>query len=184
MKPAALLLPAALLIPGVAAVLRQDAPPKHGPPPKAEEMRPMAYFTAHCQRCHGPEGSRYPDLTDRSDAQLEESIEEMAEGPGGAPLTPEGLALQVAYHRAIRAGEPFVQIAGFEGDRAVGYASPGATLEYQGDRGYKALVKPDDKGTFRVPSAVSAYVVATKGGKTAKVPIDRAGTSHPAPKGP
>ncbi len=142
------------------------------PEPKAEESRPLAYFAAHCQRCHGPEGSRYPDdLASRTDAELKDAIREMAEGPGAAPLGEGGLELQLALHRAIRAKEPFLQIAGGENGRAVGYASSNAKPEQEG----KGL--PIKDGRFL--AAPKGQVTTKAGPKTLAVPADAPGTSHP-----
>ena len=153
-----------------------QAKPKPLPPPeKAEEFRPLAYFAAHCQRCHGPEGNRYPeDFPTRTDAQLRESIVEMAEGPGGAPLGKGGLELQLALHRAIRAKQPFLQISGGENGKALGYASPGAKIV----QGGKSVEMKDG----RFLAEPKGEIRATRDGKTVKLSPETVGTSHPAEK--
>lgn len=153
----------------------QSKPRPLPPPDKAEESRPLAYFAAHCQRCHGPEGNRYPeDFPTRTDAQLRGSIVEMAEGPGGAPLGKGGLELQLALHRAIRAKEPFLQIAGGEGGKAVGYASTGVKLTQGG--------KPIEAKDGRFLADPKGEITAVRDGKAVKLAADSVGTSHPASK--
>lgn len=96
-----------------AAGLWQTGPNQPAEPPKPPQplkVAPLAYFTDHCQRCHGPEGAYYEDdfAKDQTDDQLREVLHRMADGPGGAPLVPADLDVQVAFHRALSEKRPFV----------------------------------------------------------------------------
>ena len=99
---------------------------------------PMAYFDANCARCHGENGSFYGDnfAKDKSDADLREVINEMADGPAQAPLTPAELDAVATLHQAWRDKKPFVAIVKSEktaaGVQLSGEISPGATLEING----------------------------------------------------
>jgi hypothetical protein len=73
---------------------------------------PLSYFQDNCARCHGDYGSAYGEGFGKhlADAQLEKVIDDMAFGPGNAPLQPRELAVQVAYHKAMIAGQPFATV--------------------------------------------------------------------------
>ena len=102
---------------------------------KVSAFAPLAYFNANCSRCHGENGAFYADnfAHDRDDASLREIIDEMASGPGQAPLNPAELDAVAAWHRALRDKKPFVIIVKSEknGDnwQLSGEVSPGAALQ-------------------------------------------------------
>lgn len=99
-------------------------------PPAPLKVAPRAYFTAHCQRCHGVDGSNFvPGFAkDKPLETLRADIVRMAEGPGGAPLKPEDVEVQVAYHQLISAEKPFVSWTSREGLVLKGEVADGATL--------------------------------------------------------
>ena len=113
-------------------------------PGETSELRttsfaPTAYFNQNCARCHGENGSYYSEDfgKDKDDAALRQIIDEMAHGPGNAPLAPADLDVLTAWHRALRDKKPFVAIVKAEktGDvwRLSGEISPGATLQINGE---------------------------------------------------
>ncbi len=118
--------------------------------PHASAFAPLAYFNQNCARCHGEFGSFYGDDMgkDRDDASLREVIDEMASGPGQAPLTPTELDAVTAWHRALRDKKPFVVIVKAEktdaGWQLSGEVSPDATLQINGE----AVAVKDANWTF------------------------------------
>ncbi|MER3496851.1 MAG: hypothetical protein C4320_08875 [Armatimonadota bacterium] len=160
---------AALALFGVGVAV-QTATPDEG-------KRPIKYFADHCARCHGPGGSRYEELSARTDAQLKESIRTMAEGPGGAPLSEEGLRLQLSLHRAIRAKEPFIAILSVKDGKAEGEASPDAKVVTLVNN--RATTVPTEDGAFTLTLKDPKTMVSARvGGKVATIPARRVGTSH------
>ena len=105
---------------------------------KATSFAPLAYFNANCARCHGENGAFYEDnfAHDRDDASLRAVIDEMANGPGQAPLAPAELDIVTAWHRALSEKKPFVVIVKSEksgdGWQLSGEISPGAQLQING----------------------------------------------------
>ena len=100
---------------------------------------PSAYFNQNCARCHGENGAYYPDDMgkDKDDAALRATIDDMANGPGNAPLAPADLNVVTAWHRALSDKKPFVALVKAEkvGDdwQLSGEVSPGATLQINGE---------------------------------------------------
>lgn len=72
--------------------------------------RPITYFNARCGACHGNYGSYWLEgvLANLSDDELRTVVDEMALGPAQAPLEELALDVQVAYHRSLIDGRPFV----------------------------------------------------------------------------
>lgn len=105
---------------------------------RTTSFAPTAYFNQNCARCHGENGSYYSEDfgKDKDDAALRQIIDEMAHGPGQAPLAPAELDVLTAWHRALRDKKPFVALVKAEktGDvwRLNGEISPGATLQING----------------------------------------------------
>ena len=71
---------------------------------RVTSFAPLAYFNQNCARCHGENGSFYSDDMgkDKDDEALRHIIDEMANGPGQAPLAPADLEVVTAWHRALR----------------------------------------------------------------------------------
>lgn len=91
--------------------------------------RPITYFNDKCGRCHGNYGSYWLDgvIAGLGEPKLREEVELMASGPSQAPL--EGLALevQVAYHRSLADGRPFITLFAEESGLA-GEVTPGSRV--------------------------------------------------------
>jgi hypothetical protein len=91
----------------------------------------MAYYDQNCAHCHGPQGSFYgPTLGQKlSDKELQQNVDFMASGPGNAPLTPDQLAAETAFHRALIMRNPFVSVTqeGMDGNWA-GETMPDANV--------------------------------------------------------
>lgn len=86
-------------------------------PVKVAKRGPAAYFEQSCAPCHGPRGTMFaPDFDAKYDDQsLAETILRMADGPGKAPLDPQEISAQVALHRAIARGVPFLSVTSYDG---------------------------------------------------------------------
>ncbi len=112
---------APLLIAAVQEPAKKPSEPLKSPP--------RAYFTAHCQRCHGVDGDHFiPGFADEPETKLRADIVRMAEGPGGAPLKPEDVDVQVAYHRLMSSERPFVSWTSRDGLTLKGEVTDGAKL--------------------------------------------------------
>lgn len=101
-------------------------------------LPPIATFEASCARCHGPEGSFYGEaFADLSPRELRHVVEDMMRGPAGLAPTDADLDAMVAYHRALRAKQPFVAVINARswrgGEDAVlqGEAPPGAEVRIE-----------------------------------------------------
>ncbi|MCF7803468.1 MAG: cytochrome c [Candidatus Marinimicrobia bacterium] len=79
---------------------------------KTLDFRPISYFNNQCARCHGPGGSFYGDqfAADLSPAELKHTVDEMAAGPGGAPVHGDSLEALYQYHLGLSKGKPFLVI--------------------------------------------------------------------------
>lgn len=99
------------------------------------EVEPLAYFEDKCARCHGPQGRNYGDAfgEDLSEHELHEVVDEMAAGPGFAPLEGEALEIQVAYHRSLIANEPFIIWNQAQGQTWSGEVYPGSSVRVKVD---------------------------------------------------
>ena len=142
---------------------------------KATAFAPLAYFNANCARCHGENGAFYEkDFGhDKSDASLRAIIDEMAAGPGQAPLSPAELDAVAAWHRALRDKKPFIVIVKSEkveaGWQLSGEVSPGATLEING----KAVEVKGANWTFCAPNG-PVKLRATRGEAVTELDADAA----------
>ena len=130
--------------------------------PAALDFKPITYFQAHCANCHGDYGSFYGKgfATDLSDADLQKTVKEMCAGPGQAPLKGEELAAEVAYHRSLAHGTPFVIVTSRGGGKVSGEVTAGAAVKVGGA---DAAV---DGTTFHADAKDDAAVIASKGGKS------------------
>ena len=144
-----------LLAPFALALQTPTAPAQK--PVTPLKVAPRAYFTAHCQRCHGVDGINFvPGFADEPAEKLRADIVRMADGPGGASLAPEDVAVQVAYHRLMSDERPFVSWTGREGLVLRGEVSDGATLKanvgtmVMGKDGGWSLTLPSDADFTRL----------------------------------
>jgi mono/diheme cytochrome c family protein len=131
---------------------------------------PIAYFDTHCARCHGPGGNMYgPEFgKNLTEDQLAKAIDDMAAGPGGAPVSADELKILVKYHQAIIDKKPFVIVTYLEstGDQIAlkGEVMPGATLTVGG----KTIIPDQSNWAATVSRTESIEIVATKDGKSEK----------------
>lgn len=138
--------------------------------PHASSFAPLAYFNQNCARCHGENGSFYEKdfAHNKSDADLRAVIDEMAEGPAQAPLSPAELDAVAAWHRALRDKKPFVVIVKSEktatGWQLSGEISPGATLQIN-----EKEVEVKDSSWKTEVAAGAIQLRATKGEITTEV---------------
>lgn len=105
-----------------------------GQPAEDEALRkPISYFNANCSSCHGDYGSYWGEgfAADYDMKELSEVVDEMAAGPGFAPLEGEALAVQTAYNESVAKKLPFA-VAFKDGDSWRGEATPKATLKVDG----------------------------------------------------
>lgn len=86
-----------------------DTPGLLGPPGKPLAFEPLRYFEENCARCHGSYGSHYGDEfgKDISDRELCEIVDEMAAGPGGAPVEGDELWALIGFHRSLASSVPY-----------------------------------------------------------------------------
>lgn len=114
------------LAPILAAAVQGPAEKK---PTEPLKVAPREYFARHCQRCHGVDGSNFvPGFADEPEEKLRADIVRMADGPGGAPLEPEDVEVQIAYHRLFSDERPFASWTAREGLTLTGELSEGAKL--------------------------------------------------------
>ena len=131
------------------------------------KIAPRAYFIAHCQRCHGVDGINFvPGFADEPLEKLRADIVRMADGPGGASLATEDVGVQLAYHRLMSEGLPFIAWTGRDGLVLKGEASDGATLKAN-----IGTLKPGKDGEWTLTLASEAdlarvRITATLDGKS------------------
>lgn len=119
-------------------IFAQSPAASTAPADTAADFKPafaaMDYFDMNCARCHGPQGSFYGKQFGQhlTDAVLTKFVKDMAEGPGNAPLQEDDLKVEVAYHRALVAGEPFVSVTGNDNGTLSGEVSPGSSVTIDG----------------------------------------------------
>ncbi len=120
MATASLMLVMLVVIPSCSVARPGSTPSSTAAPSNRVPAFPaMAYYETNCSRCHGPEGSFYgPTLgKNLTDTQLIKVVNDMADGPGGAPLKPEALAVETALHRAMVLHVPFVSVTSIDGGK-------------------------------------------------------------------
>src|SRR5262249_43547502 len=93
-------------------------------------FKAIAYYDDSCRRCHGPQGSFYdPELgKGLTDKQLMKIVDDMANGPGQSPLTPDQLEIETAFHRALVAGTPYLSVTALEPEKISGEVMPEAKV--------------------------------------------------------
>lgn len=160
-----------LLVPFAPLLLLGAAPAQQAAPTAA----PLTYFQESCARCHGDYGAFYsqPVGGTRTAAQLEQTIREMAEGPGAAPLAPEGLTRQTELHLALREELPYAVITSLEGGLVRGEALPGTSLALEEGGAGKAIPLTGHSFTFQLrgEAGTTATLVAERAGKKILLPL-------------
>jgi len=150
------------------------------------KVEPLAYFTAHCARCHGVQGSNYADnfTKGKSDADLRKVLKDMADGPGAAPLDDQGLASQIAYHRAIDTQSPFLSWTSAKNGALAGEALNAEKLTAT-SQGTNIPVKvKDGKWQLTLPSSAKPEGVvlnAVSQGKKARLALAQSAISQTVP---
>lgn len=167
------------LVPFVVAAVQEPA----NKPSEPLKTPPRAYFADHCQRCHGIDGGNFiPGFADEPDAKLRADIVRMADGPGGAPLKPEDVDVQMAYHRLISAEHPFVSWTSRDGLTLKGEVTDGAKLTASiGD----VRVDENDVWTLTLPSEgdfAKLKLTATLGKRTTEFVPSESPFAKPEPK--
>jgi mono/diheme cytochrome c family protein len=160
---------------------------------KPLSVAPVAYFAAHCARCHGALGMNYADgfTKGKTDADLQQVLTDMATGPGGAPLKPDAIATQVAFHRAIDAQAPFIAWTDDKVQGAIrtlgGEVSGADSLTAQTGGQNLPVTVHDGNWKLTVDEHIpvgSIVVVAQTGKKRAALAFAKASFSHPLPEKP
>lgn len=149
--------------------------------PKATHFAPLDYFEANCARCHGPNGSFYgaefgKGLKD--DAALRHIVQEMAEGPGNAPLSPENLEILTDFHRSLRDGKPYIVLVSAQKSESCltlsGEATPESKITLENGKEVLAVKLEGHKWSVSVPpnfDVEKASLRAVKEGKEKRVPV-------------
>lgn len=158
---------------------------------KPIDFAPIDYFDRNCARCHGNYGTNYgPTLAMLPDAKLKQVIDEMASGPGQAPLDELQLERETAYHRSLRDGKPFVAVTKIneqpDGLMLSGEVTPDTKLSIQAgaDQSTLAIL---DRHTWRanLPAKTDLQTVritAEKSGATSVVNLSESMFSHQTQK--
>lgn len=154
--------------------------------PKPLERGPIALYDRACANCHGPNGSFYgPELGQgKTDAQLYQAVQDMADNQGQIALTPAEVEAVTAYHRAIIKKEPFVAITGRTRTELRGEVMKGSTVSVT--VAGKAVPVSLSGTTWRATLSRSGALCVTvqRKGATTRLDPDRAAHSHPAPAVP
>lgn len=183
-----------LIIVGVAAIsaaaacerspkaAKSPSPDAGSSGPLAAAPKAIAYFQSHCASCHGPyarfAGPQYSRAL--SDAALIQKVEEMAAGPGKAPLDAPGLAAQTAYHRSLVRGEPYVSLTSPDPGGLAGEVTPGAAVELV-IGGERVAASVQGHEWSHAGSGPVERIIATLKGKTIELDPARHRHSHAAP---
>ena len=130
---------------------------------------PITYYVANCARCHGDVSAPYVGLDHpKRGKALKNAIDQMADGPGNAPLDAAGLDQQAAMHEAIFGQAPFAWVNPARHDVIAGEVLPGTTLAFEaGDRRETPTVTDN---RFEIPRRPGT-LTATRGTATVRVPI-------------
>jgi hypothetical protein len=161
------------------------AAPEPASPPPPLAHGPIATYDAACARCHGPNGSFYgPALgKGKTDAQLRQVIQEMAEGPSQLPPLPQReLDAQTAYHRALIKAEPFLAVTVRTPNKIEGEATSGAAVTVTtGGKTTAAKVEGSHWSAYLAAGNTAPLVSARLGKIVTTLDTARAAFSHSAP---
>ncbi|MES2463025.1 MAG: cytochrome c [Armatimonadota bacterium] len=175
----------AVLAAAVSLAAPEPAPKLAPIPPLPLARGPIATYDEACARCHGPNGSFYgPTLgKGKTDAQLRQVIQEMAEGPSQLPPLPAAeLEAQTAYHRALIKAEPFLAVTVRTAARLEGETTAGATVMVTaGTKTIGAKVE-GSRWSAVLPEKGPAPIITARIGKTVTtLDTARASFSHTTP---
>lgn len=143
---------------------------------------PITFFENQCARCHGSYGAQYGEaLRALADADLARFVDEMIVGPGMASLPPADVAAQVAYHRSMVDGRPFLAITSRNGASIGGEVTPGAAVTVLTPAG--RVVAEVTGHTWRgslAPGAAPTAVEAVSGTGSTTLDLGAGTYSHPS----
>lgn len=117
-----------------------------------------------------------------TDDELIEFVDDMAGGPGQAPIEGKELEAEVAFHRSLVVDEPFIAWTGWDGKTLSGEVTAGATVSIQIDKKqYQAIVK-DEQWTLdaNIPSTHlrNVFIIAKLEKKICRLQISERSFSH------
>lgn len=146
---------------------------------------PLKYFSDHCERCHGENGFNYPAkfAEGMADEDLRKKLVDMCDGPGGKSLDPPDIAAQMAFHRAISDGAPFIAWTGRQGERFEGEVTPDATLSTEPK---VEVTIEDGHWSLTLPPAVSLKELVLRAktkDREAELAFAKAAVSQPRKEG-
>jgi len=119
----------------------------------------MAYYDQNCAHCHGPQGSFYgPTLgNDLTDTQLLKAVNDMARGAGNAPVTPDQLKVETAFHRSLIMRNPFLSVTQMGADgKWTGESMPDAKVVVLVGRQQIQATMEDWNWSAQVPAGTKA----------------------------
>jgi hypothetical protein len=143
--------------------------------PEPLKVGPIAYFEAHCSRCHGGVASPANTAFERviPVETLRKAVSDMASGPGGQAVTGTDLGALVALHQAMMQGEPFIAWTGTKGRVLTGECSP-ATRVSAVSGGKSLLVPTSGSGwSLKLPPGIATKSVVLKGERGGKSAVLR-----------
>ena len=136
--------------------------------------RPISYFNDNCGKCHGSYGTYWLGgvLAGLGEQKLREEVDLMAAGPARAPL--EGLALeaQVAYHRSLVDGRPFVTVFR-EPSGLAGEVTPGSRVLLMSSGREQEAEVTEHRWSSSLRDATAVRVV--RDGATTELPLEALG---------
>ncbi len=183
---------AALLL-AMAACERAPSPPTPAaPPPPAAAVPagpverltvgPITFFNESCARCHGSYGSNYGEaLRQPGDDELTRIIGEMIVGPAMSDLPQPDIRAQVAYHRSLIDGRPFVAVTGRDASSISGEITPGAAVDVVAAGRRVGATVTGHTWRAEIPGLSGALVIEARAGD-AVTSVDPAIEPHSHPR--
>lgn len=151
------------------------------------EFQPFTYFAQSCARCHGPNGSHYGEAFGKelTDHELVEIIDEMAYGPGMAPLDEKELQVMTAYHRGLLDNRPFIVVNQITEESMQGEVMPGTSLAIHLNGRQYPITVDEDHWQFEFPTGINTNSLteppilhANREGKVTKLNLTKMAYSH------
>jgi len=130
--------------------------PEAKKPVEPLKFGPRDYFVARCQRCHGVDGTNYTAgfAKKDTDEMLRHDIDRMAKGAGNQPIKDDEIDVQMAYHRLMSDGKPFISWTGRKDLVLTGEVTDGAKLMAKiGDKTVDVKVDDDDHWKLSLASS-------------------------------
>ncbi len=148
---------------------------------------PLTYFDSQCSRCHGPNGAHYGDDFGKglSEKKLRTIVDDMAAGPGEAPLEGAELAAQVAFHHSLIVKTPFIVLTKLETNGMRGEVMPGSEVILEVDgKSFAAEVDGRDwsislpENSLDDPAKDAPILIARREGSETRLDLSRNSYSH------